>query len=161
MNEVFLIPTIEELEQQASILPGIHPMEVVTMLRIMQASDHVRDDISEPMRKKYAVSEGKLRVLIVLRNAEEGVIPSLLAAKVGVSKATISNMIVRMERDHLVYTMPDKEDKRGKKVVLTEKGKELLARVLPELYLHISRLIGRLSVEEQKVLASLLAKMVE
>ncbi len=161
MNEVFLIPTIEELQKQASILPGIHPMEVVTMLRIMKAADHVRNDISDPVKKKYDVSEGKLRVLIVLRNAEEGIIPSLLAAKVGVSKATISNMIVRMERDQLVYTMPDKEDKRGKKVVLTEKGKDLLALVLPELYLHISKLIGRLTEEEQKELVRLLAKMVE
>ncbi len=161
MSEAFLIPTIEELEHQASVLPGIHPMEVVTMLRIMKAADQVRNDISNPLKREHNVSEGKLRVLIVLRNAPKGVIPSLLALKVGVSKATISNMIVRLERDHLIYTTPDIEDKRGKIVFLTEKGKSLLSEVLPELYLHISQLIGRLSEEEQKELVRLLAKMVE
>ena len=49
-------------------------------------------------------------------------------------KATIARHIHHLEKENLVLRVPDENDKRNKKIYLTNKGKELESRVMPMAY---------------------------
>lgn len=155
--EVF--PTREELAEHAKLIPEIDPLSVLAMLRINQASEEIRANISEIIEREYQLSEGKLRVLIVLHQNPDGMAPSALADKTGVTRATISVMTSRMARDGLVEIESDAHDKRGKILRLSESGRSFLDAILPTHYLRISRLMGKLTREEQDELIRLLQKL--
>ena len=152
-------PTREELEEHARLVPEIEPSAVLAMLRISQAAEIIRLSINDVLTKQYHLSQGKLRVMIVLHQNPEGIAPSQLAAKTGVTRATITTMVKRMVRDGLATVVIDQEDKRGKKVSLTARGRQFMDQVLPGHYLRISTLMNRLSEDEQAELIRLLTKL--
>ena len=154
-----LIPSWEELEAHKKTVPEINPAAVIAMLEIKQASDEVQASILDVLQKEYHLSEGKFCLLIVLHQNPQGIAPSEIAAKIGVSKATISNMLMRMERDGMIVTKPSPDDARAKSVCLTEKGRAFMNEILPPHYLRVTKLMERLSEAEQKELIHLLKKM--
>ena len=74
-------PTREGLERHAQIIPEIEPSAVLAMLRISQAAEIIRSSINDVLTKQYHLSQGKLRVMIVLHQNPEGIAPSKLAEK--------------------------------------------------------------------------------
>ncbi|MBR3456652.1 MAG: winged helix DNA-binding protein, partial [Selenomonadaceae bacterium] len=89
----------------------------------------------------------------------DGIAPSMLASKVGVTRATVSVMLQRMEREELVHIRSDEQDGRGKIVILTEKGRKFMDDILPAHYLRVTELMGKLTEEEQGELGRLLKKL--
>ena len=121
-----MLPSRESLVRHAEKIPEINPSEVIAMLRVMQAAGEIQHAIIDVLEKEHQLSEGKLCVLIVLHQEQDGLAPSVLAKHAGVSRATISVMLRRMIRDGLVFTALDAEDARFKKICLTEKGRQLM-----------------------------------
>ncbi|MBO6210990.1 MAG: MarR family transcriptional regulator, partial [Schwartzia sp.] len=111
------------------------------------------------LQRNYHLSEGKLYVLIQLHQSPEGHAPSLLAERAGITRASVSVMLRHLEEDGLATLADDEEDRRAKRVRLTKKGRTFLDEVLPEHYLRITKLMGRLTAEEQKTLTGLLEKL--
>ena len=89
----------------------------------------------------------------------EGVAPSQLAAKVGVTRSTISNMLQRLVRDGMVDVVPAAGDGRGKVARLTAQGVAFMDEILPPHYLRVTQLMARLTEAEQKELIRLLKKL--
>lgn len=154
-----IIPTIEELEHYAKKMPEINPSAVIAMLTIKQVASEIQHKISDVLQKNYQLSEGKLRVMIILYQQNTSVSPSFLSQKAWVTKATISIMLKRMQRDGLVELISSPEDGRAKKVCLSDKGKKMMDDILPDHYLRISKLIGKLTKDEQHQLIYLLQKI--
>ena len=75
------------------------------------------------------------------------------------TRATISNMLQRLERDGLIEVRPDKEDGRGKLAVMTMAGCSFMEEVLPAHYLRVTKLMEKITEDEQKELIRLLHKM--
>ena len=153
------MPTLRELEEHKKIVPEIDPASVVAMLEIRQAGEQVADQILDVLQRDYHLSEGKFCVLIVLHQHPEGIAPSQLAARVGVARATISTMLQRLEKSGDVVIEEDAEDRRGKRVRLTAKGRAFMAEVLPPHYLRVTKLMEKLTQEEQEELIRLLRKL--
>ena len=155
-----IIPTFAELERHKKLVPEINPAAVIAMLGIKKASEKIQQSILDVLQQNYQLSEGKFCTLLVLhQHGELGIAPSELAAKVGVTRATISNMLRRMERDGLVDINPAAQDGRSKVVSLTQAGYELMEKVLPPHYLRVSKLMEKLTEAEQKELIMLLEKL--
>jgi len=74
-----VMPTKKELEQHAEIIPEIKPASILAMLSIMQAYEKIKSSIQDVLEKKYQLSEGKLRIMIILHQHPEGTAPSFLA----------------------------------------------------------------------------------
>ena len=155
-----ITPARETLEQHAKLIPEINPSSVIAMLRVLEASSAIQHAIIDVLESEYQLSEGKLCVMIILHQMKAGVAPSKLAELAGVTRATISAMLQRMIRDGLVDSFSDEKDGRGKKVCLTAKGRSFMDEVLPNHYLRITKLMGRLSEAEQQELIILLKKIV-
>ena len=155
-----LVPTFAELERHKKMVPEINPAAVIAMLGIKTASEEIQQSILDVLQRDYQLSEGKFCALVVLHQyGKEGIAPSLLAAKVGVTRATISNMLQRMERDGLVDIRPAEQDGRGKIVKLTQAGCDFMEEILPPHYLRVSKLMEKLTEDEQKKLIMLLEKL--
>ncbi len=153
------MPTLRELEEHKKIVPEIDPASVVAMLEIRQAGEQVAEQILDVLQRDYHLSEGKFCVLIVLHQHPEGIAPSQLAARVGVARATISTMLQRLEKSGDVVIEEDAEDRRGKRVRLTAKGRAFMAEVLPPHYLRVTKLMEKLTQGEQEELIRLLRKL--
>ena len=162
MNQ-YMLPSREELERHAKVIPEINPSEVIAMLRVMQTASEIQHAIIDVLQREHQLSEGKLCVMILLHQAAQGetpqVAPSELAKRAGVTRATISVMLRRMRRDGLVELVSDAADGRAKRVCLTAAGRRFMDEVLPPHYLRITKLMGRLSEAEQEELIRLLTKL--
>ncbi|SFT40690.1 DNA-binding transcriptional regulator, MarR family [Selenomonas sp. GACV-9] len=155
-----VIPTWEELERHKRIIPEINPAAVIAMLGIKMAAEEIQQSILDVLLKKYNLSEGKFCALVVLhQHGADGIAPSALAAKIGVTRATISNMLQRLERDGLITVRPAASDGRGKIVILTDEGADFMEQILPPHYLRVTKLMEKLSESEQKELIGLLKKL--
>ncbi|MGE1062461.1 MarR family transcriptional regulator [Megasphaera paucivorans] len=154
-----VLPTRTELENYAKIVPELNPSSVLAMLRIMRASEKIKANINNVLEKQHHLSEGKLRVMILLHQHPEGVAPSFLAYRAGVTKATISVMLRRMIRDGMVYSIYDTEDGRSKKILLTCQGKNFMEQILPDHYLRISSIMKKLTDKQQDELIWLLTEI--
>lgn len=155
-----MIPSFEELERHKKIVPEINPAAVIAMLSIKNASENIQQSILDVLQRDYHLSEGKFCTLIVLhQHGRNGIAPSELADKVGVTRATISNMLQRMERDGLVNVRRAEQDGRAKVVSLTAAGCAFMEEVLPPHYLRVSKLLEKLTEDEQKQLIGLLEKL--
>ena len=146
-----MIPSWEDLQKHKEIIPEINPAAVIAMLRIKQAAEEIQQGVLDVLQSEH--------VLVVLHQHQTGIAPSVLAEKVGVTRATISSMLQRLERDGLVAVKADKEDARGKKVRLTKKGNVFMQEVLPPHYLRVTKLMEKLSEEEQREVTALLHKL--
>ena len=154
-----MMPSWAELERHARIVPEIHPNEVLAMLTILQTAGTIQSRIMDILQRNYHLSEGKLCVLIQLHQSPKGCAPSTLAERAGITRASVSVMIRNLQTEELVSLVSDDEDRRAKCVRLTKKGRAFLDKVLPEHYLRITKLMGRLTAEEQKALTGLLEKL--
>ena len=102
-----MIPTFAELERHRELVPEINPAAVIAMLSIKDASEEIQESILDVLQREYHLSDGKFCTLVVLhQHSKEGIAPSVLAEKVGVTRATISTTLQRMERDGLVSVKP-------------------------------------------------------
>lgn len=154
-----MMPSLADLKRHARTVPEIRPNEVLAMLTILQTAGTIQSRIMDVLQRDYRISEGKLYVLIQLHQNPEGLAPSLLAERAGITRASVSVMLRHLEEEGLATMADDDADKRAKRVRLTETGRAFLDKVLPEHYLRISKLMGRLTAEEQKTLTGLLEKL--
>lgn len=157
-----MIPSWEDLQKHKEIIPEINPAAVIAMLRIKQAAEEIQQGVLDVLQREHHLSEGKFCVLVVLhQHSREGIAPSVLAEKVGVTRATISNMLQRLERDGLVEIKGSQEDGRAKNVWLTKAGNDFMGEILPPHYLRVTKLMERLSDEEQRSLIGILHKLTD
>lgn len=156
-----VIPSRAVLERHAKVIPEIKPASVIAMLQVLQVSAEIQHAVIDVLERQHQLSEGKLHVMILLHQEEAGVAPSELAERVGVTRATISVMLRRMTRDGLVRSFSNAQDARAKKICLTPEGRQFMNEVLPEHYLRITKLMGRLSEQEQEDLIALLRKIAD
>ena len=70
------------------------------------------------------------RVLVVVKEYEEGATVSEIASRVGGHVSPVSRLVGRLERRGLVRTEKDPRDRRGPRGALSERGDELRSPVL-------------------------------
>lgn len=85
--------------------------------------------------------------------------PSKCAARSGVSRATITGLLDGLERDALIIRQHSATDRRMLGIHLTEKGQQLMVRMLPDHFCRTTGLMANLSSDEKKILIELLQKL--
>ncbi|KAJ53832.1 DNA-binding MarR family transcriptional regulator [Clostridium tetanomorphum] len=91
----------------------------------------------------------------------ENISQSELAEKMDIKASSVARLIDRMERDEYVIRQRDENDRRIIHLVLTEKGKELREKIMPEGE-KMSKLASKgLTEEEIGIFKKVLEKMKE
>src|SRR5258708_1822492 len=153
------LPKYECLLEKAQRYPDLDPSACEAFLHLMRGSGDL-DEAFGDYFDAHGISQGRFIVLMLLnRRPEHPANPADIAARSGVTRATMTGLIDVLERDGLVKREPSAEDRRMMMVRLTENGIKFLDAVLPEHYRLISAVMHGLTPVERRTLVSLVDKI--
>jgi DNA-binding MarR family transcriptional regulator len=92
-------------------------------------------------------------------SSHEGISQQALSEKLFVTKGNVCGLIGRMEQHNLVERRPDPKDKRANLLFLTDKGRALAEKVMPEQERFIAEKMSVLTPEEEATLRGLLRQL--
>lgn len=127
---------------------------------VFKKAERVISTKSEKIIRSHNLTDSQFSVIDVLYTKGEMRISNLLEKML----ATSGNMTVilkNMERDGIIYRKRDTEDKRAFIVGLTDKGRKLFEKILPEHKVEIEKLYSILTDEEKATFISILKKFKE
>ncbi len=97
-----------------------------------------------------ALSPGRMQLLMILWAKKGPVLQRDLVDALGVSRASVSELIEHLSRDGLVVTRPDAEHGRRVYVELTSHGLEMATRQIRENGHRLDVALGKLSQDEKR-----------
>jgi DNA-binding MarR family transcriptional regulator len=109
--------------------------------------------------ERFGLSAGKFTILMQLYTAKRELPPSEFANRANVTRATITGLLDRLEREGLVERQNHPSDRRMLTVHLTKRGKALIRSILPEHFCRTEELMASLTSREQKTFVKLLGKL--
>src|SRR5205807_684549 len=109
--------------------------------------------------RPYGLSTATFNVILVLSRAGGSLSPCDIGEQLSVTRGTVTGLLDSLERQKLVHRTPHPKDRRMLTIELTEEGRCLLARLIPDHYHRISELFACLSESEKAAFAGVLAKI--
>jgi DNA-binding MarR family transcriptional regulator len=130
-------------------------LQRITRLSLLQGVSFAR--VFAP----HGVSFGEYLVLAALRRAGPPyrMNPTRLFSSVILSSGAMTNRVDRLEAMGLVERQPDRTDRRGRLVALTDRGRELVDAAVEDHLANEQRLLEALDATEREQLAGLLRKL--
>jgi DNA-binding MarR family transcriptional regulator len=134
------------------------PMAVIGRIHRVAA---ILDIGLRPPFAAAGLGNGDFDVLASLRRAGAPyrLSPSELTATMMVTSGAATKRVDRLEAAGLVTRTVTEHDRRGRLIELTDRGRELVDRVVVEHWANEDRLIGALSQRERNQLVGLLRKL--
>lgn len=121
------------------------------------------DQLEELLARHFArfnLSQPRFNALMELRLAgEEGLPLSELGQRMLVSRANITGLIDRLERDGLVTREADPRDRRIIRARITLRAMEMLEMILPVHTELICRAMSPLTADEQRTMVDMLVRL--
>ncbi|SEP14511.1 MarR family winged helix-turn-helix transcriptional regulator [Propionispora vibrioides] len=155
------IPARKTLQELSRKKPELDVLSLESMLKFLRTAYEMHNTIYGVL-EKYGLSKGKFTALIIMYSeGQAGMNPSEIAEKAGVSRAAITGLLSRLERDGLIERQNDLHDGRMTTVRLSSKGVKLMDKVLPIHFLHSAEVMSELSEQNHIQLEILLQKMKE
>ena len=111
-----------------------------------------------PSYKNNGLTQTQFAVLDVLYAKGEMTISRLIASILATS-GNMTVVIKNMERNGWIYRSPNPDDRRASVVGLTEVGKQLIQKALPDHIAMVESAFSVMTEEEQLVLIDLLKKL--
>lgn len=130
-----------------------------TMIELTSTYDALEDVFSMHFAR-YGLSWPKFNALVQLFMAgDPGLNQSELGKKMLVSRANITGLIERLEKEDLVVRKADPSDKRVFRVSLTGKAIMLMNSFIPVHNNYVHKIMSALDRDEKEVFISLLEKI--
>jgi len=107
--------------------------------------------------RKYNLTSMQFGVMEVLYSKGDLRISDLIDKMLSTS-GNMTVVIKNMERDGYINRMSDPADKRSSIISLTDKGRSLIEKILPEHFRHLSDIFSVLTEDDQKELIRILNK---
>lgn len=158
------LPRYECLLEAAREFPDLDPSATEVFLHLLRTGDEAFRFV-EAHLGRHEITQGRFGVLMALwkncrpHAAAQCLTPAELAERTGVTRATMTGLIDTLVRDGLVTRAPHPEDRRMMSVTITERGAELLGKILPEHFREMAWLVTPLSEPERRTLVHLLSKL--
>lgn len=135
------------------------PMEVLG--RLAELAHRIARDRLNPLFATFGLQPGEFDALATLRRSggECALTPTALYEAAMVSSGGMTARLDRLETAGLIERRRHPTDRRGTLVVLTDKGKALIDEILPAHVGNERAILSSLTLDEQKALSGLLAKL--
>lgn len=138
---------------------GSNYLAIRTVIELAKACD-LMEDVFNRHFARFGLSQVKFNALMQLMYAgESGLALSELGERMLVSRANITGLADRLERDGLVYREPDPRDRRSLRAKITPKARSLLQRVAPVHGEFTGKVLSVLDRREKELLIELLQKL--
>jgi DNA-binding MarR family transcriptional regulator len=148
------------VEQWNSSRPDLDVSPTHVLQRITRLS--ILEDVSfGRVFARHGLAWGEYVVLAALRRAGPPyrMSPTALYSSVILSSGGMTKRLDRLERLGLIEREPDPNDRRGRLVVLTDRGRELVDAAVVDHLENEQRLLAALDEGERRQLAALLRKL--
>jgi len=109
--------------------------------------------------RRYGLSLSGFNALVILRQAPEGVNPHEIADRLLVTRAAVTAILDALEAKKLVRRERSGVDGRMSLIAITDTGKKLLDRMLPEHFAAERAMASVLGSNEKELLISLLGRL--
>jgi MarR family transcriptional repressor of emrRAB len=153
------LPTRNMLRNLARRYPDMDPSAIQACAFLLRTGSDVLTGF-EKILARHGLSQGGFMTLIVLnRDPDEEVTPSLLASKVGVTRATVTGLLDTLAKAGLIERIQHHGDRRQVLVRLTAKGRKRLNGMLPGYYRQVTKLMAGVSESERRALMAILQKV--
>lgn len=150
------LPTQEVLERFAQRYPEADVTAIASFLMLLR----VATDLSvalDACLSKHDLLQGRWWVLILLmREADLTSTPSVLAEKLGVTRATMTGLLDGLEQGGLVQRISVPQDRRSVKIKLTPAGQAKLDDVMPDYYSRLRLCMQGLTAQQRQDLQAIL-----
>lgn len=134
------------------------PLEARTFFSLVDATARLIG-FSEKYWSSKGLNGARIRLLVEIAKAGGTILPSDLAARIGVTRANISVLLVPLEEAGYLTSSDHPEDGRKRIIVLAPEGERLLRDVLPGNRSVIASRMEALNDEEKVQLLTLLGKL--
>lgn len=128
-------------------------------LRLLSCTTLIENQISSRLRGEFETTLPRFDVLAQLARFPDGLLMSELSQRLMVSNGNITGLTDTLERDGLVERLLLPEDRRARKVRLTERGREVFAHMATTHESWINVWFSSLTPTEQQALYTLLGKL--
>ena len=109
--------------------------------------------------RRYGLSLSGFNVLVILRQAPEGVNPREIADRLLVTRAAVTAILDSLEDKGFVRRNPSGADGRMTLIAITQAGRKLLDSLLPEHFAAERAMGSVLGANEKELLISLLGRL--
>lgn len=151
------LPTPEILEKFAERYPDADVTAISSFLYLLRVATDLSTALDTCLTK-HDLLQGRWWVLILLmREANLTSTPSLLAEKIGVSRATMTGLLDGLAQSGLVERVFAKQDRRSVQIQLTPAGQAKLDEVMPDYYKRLRQCMRGLDETKREQLQALLA----
>ena len=153
------LPNQQTIQRMASRYPETDILSVEVCLTFMDTSTAFYSSV-DSHHAQYNLSRGRFVLLMqLIETSKEGLLPSEFAERAGVTRASVTSLLDGLERDGLVTRQPHAMDRRMITVQITDKGRELMNKVLPQHFAWIKAWMDNLSYGEKQIFLELLTKL--
>lgn len=162
MAKLFLqtLPSKEELKTAAIRLDqDADPGALYTNLLFMKVATELENHL-DGLLAPYNLSTGRFTLLCMLSDSPEGLMPSEMSARVGVTQATISGLINGLEKSELIQREMHQKDGRSFVIRITEQGRNVIKEIFPVWGPKVAAFWNQFSSDERNGINKVLEKMV-
>jgi DNA-binding MarR family transcriptional regulator len=136
--------------------PGIHLGDTAGLLRVMRLAAYLERDLAA----SCAVKPGQFQVLAALRRRDPLPMTATELARASIlTTGAMTAVLDRLEEQGLIRRDVDSEDRRARRITITEKGRTLINRALDQRMAQHRALNAALTMEEREALSAILRKL--
>lgn len=136
----------------------IEDMSGKTIINLLKSVEIMRFVYNE-LFANHGISESKFYVLLLLYYSKDGMVLSEIGDKMLVTRANMTGLIDRMEKEELVEKKVNLKDRRSSIAYLTDKGINLFENIKDTHIDFSKQMTSALSIEEKEQLNTLLEKL--
>lgn len=129
-----------------------------TFIKLARSLNAIQGQIIPQLQKDHGITESQFAVLEALHHLGP-LSQGQLCQKILRSGSNVTTVVDNLERDKLVKRERDEADRRVQNVRLTERGRALVAGVLPGHVARITELMNALTRDEQRELGRICRKL--
>lgn len=134
------------------------PLSTEAFFTLVEATANVVA-VSEKYWQSHGLNGARIRVLVEIAKHGGTMLPSMLAGKIGVSKANISLLLLPLEKEGWISRASHASDGRKSVISITDDGRALLTEHLPQNRQVVGEVMKQLDDGELVQLMTLLGKL--
>lgn len=148
----------ETLRQWQRLHPDLDTLPIAVIGRLNRCCSLLQQSAQAPLAKE-GLARPEFDLLAALRRVGGGLTPTQLARETFASGAAVTKRLRLLEERGLVERRTDERDRRVSRLSLTERGLDLIERLLPEQVRYEASLLSELSTQRQRELADILSEL--
>jgi len=150
---------VRKLEKLAQGYRWVEEVASKTIIEIKRTHEML-EEVFDSYFHEYGISDSKFNVLVILyKNPEKSMMLSEIGERMLVTKANITGLIDRLERQGLVRRIRDDMDRRKIRAVMTEKGRNFTAEIIERYKEWTAKIMATLDDREKNQLIGIMTKL--